>query len=62
METKQIRITQVTVDELREIGKTLGAQTDDVTIKLLIAGYKQLNTENELLKMKLEDCRKEKYK
>jgi hypothetical protein len=54
----QIRINPKTVDDLREIGKGLGETTDDVTIRLVMAEYKRMKVEIELLKMKLEDCEK----
>ena len=54
----QIRINPKTVEELREIGKGLGETTDDVTIRLIIAEYKRQKVEIELLKMKLDECKK----
>ena len=54
----QIRINPKTVDDLREIGKGLGETTDDVTIRLVMAEYKRMKVEIELLKMKLEECEK----
>jgi len=59
MEARQIRINKNTVDEIREISKTLGETTDDVTIRLIIAENRQLKTENELLRMKLDECKKD---
>jgi len=56
MGAKQIRINQNTLDEIREISQTLGDTTDDVTIRLILAEYRRLNTETELLSMKLRDC------
>jgi len=54
----QIRINPKTVEELREIGKGLGETTDDVTIRLIIAEYNRQKVEIELLKMKLDECKK----
>jgi len=54
----QIRINPKTVEELREIGKRLGETTDDVTIRLIIAEYNRQKVEIELLKMKLDECKK----
>jgi hypothetical protein len=54
----QIRINPKTVEDLREIGKGLGETTDDVTIRLIIAEYKRMKVEIELLKMKLDECEK----
>jgi hypothetical protein len=54
----QIRINPKTVEELREIGKGLGETTDDVTIRLIIAEYSRQKVEIELLKMKLDECKK----
>jgi|GEM_PF-1966864 len=61
MEAKQIRVNQKTVDEFREIGKEFGETTDDVTIRLIVAEYKRLKVENELLQMKLKECEKSKF-
>lgn len=60
MEAKQIRINPQTVDDLRKVGKDMGETTDDVTIRLILAERKQLKLEIELLKMKLEECKREK--
>lgn len=60
MEAKQIRVNPKTVEEFREIGIEFGETTDDVTIRLIVAEYKRLKVENELLQMKLNECEKRK--
>jgi len=53
-----IRIHQWTSDELTVYGHTIGDPNIDTVIRELIARYKILELENELLRKKLEECEK----
>jgi capsule polysaccharide export protein KpsE/RkpR len=53
MESKPTRISEWSLNEIREIGKAIGSPSDDTIIRHVIAEYKRLKTENELLKKKL---------
>ena len=58
----QIRLDPKTLDEIREIGKEFGETTDNFAIRLVISEYRRLKAENELLKIRLDECINENQK
>jgi len=58
METQSTRISKYVIEEVGKIADGIGNPTDDTAMRHLIAEYKRLKLENELLKKKLEECEK----
>jgi len=58
METQSTRISKYVIEEVGKISKGIGNPTDDTAMRHLIAEYKRLKLENELLRKKLEECEK----
>lgn len=54
METKQIRISNFTLEEVRNHGKRVNAQTDDVSLRFILNDYKRLLELERFYKEKLE--------
>jgi len=51
MECKSIKLSEYSLNRIREIGKAVGEPTDDTATRHLIAEYDRLNEENEKLKV-----------
>lgn len=60
MVTKPVRLSELVVDEAREVSKEIGEPSDDTTFRFILDDRKRLKVENELLRMKLEECEKKK--
>jgi len=58
METQSTRISKYVIEEVGKIADGIGNPTDDTAMRHLIAEYKRLKIENELLRKKLEECEK----
>lgn len=58
MESKPVRISEFSINEIRDIAKEIGEPTDDTAIRHILAEYKRLKVENELLLKKLRECEK----
>ncbi len=56
MESKPTRISEHSLNRIREIGRKVGEPSDDTAIRHVLAEYDRLIVENELLKRKLEEC------
>lgn len=54
MESKSTKISEYSLKEIRGIGKDIGEPSDDTTIRHIIAEYKRLKLENELLKKEID--------
>jgi hypothetical protein len=60
MAAMQIRLNQKTVESMREFGKDrFGDSTDDKIVWTLVLDVKRLEAENELVNIKLVECREE---
>ena len=55
METQSTRISKYVIEEVGKIADGIGNPTDDTAMRHLIAEYKRLKLENELLRKKLEE-------
>jgi len=54
----QIRLNPKTVEAMREFGKArFGDSTDDKIVWTLVLDVKRLEAENELLRIKLDECK-----
>ncbi len=62
MESKPTRISEYSLNRIREIGGKVGEPSDDTAIRHVLAEYDRLMVENELLKKKLEGCEKKMLK
>lgn len=63
MAAMQIRLNQKTVESMREFGKArFGDSTDDKIVWTLVLDVKRLEAENELLRIKLNECKKKERK
>ena len=58
METQSTRISKYVIEEVGKIADGIGNSTDDTAMRHLIAEYKRLKLENELLRKKLEEFEK----
>jgi len=58
METQSTRISKYVIEEVGKIADGIGNPTDDTAMRHLIAEYKRLKLENELLRKKLEEFEK----
>lgn len=55
METQSTRISKYVIEEIGKIAEGIGNPTDDTAMRHVIAEYKRLKVENELLKTKLDE-------
>ena len=46
------------IEEARKIGKEIGSLSNDTIFRYIVAEYKRLKLENEILKKELEKCEK----
>jgi regulator of replication initiation timing len=53
METQSTRISKYVIEEIGKIAEGIGNPTDDTAMRHVIAEYKRLKLENEILKNKL---------
>lgn len=60
MKTKPTRLSEVVVNDAREIGEEIGSPADDTIFRHIIAEYKRMKIEIELLQNKLKECEKRK--
>lgn len=56
MESKPTRISEYSLNRIREIGAKVGEPSDDTALRHILAEYDRLTLENELLKKKLKEC------
>jgi hypothetical protein len=56
MKTKPVRLSEMVQKDIREIGTEIGSPADDTVVRHILAEFKRMRIEIELLQNKLKDC------